>query len=448
MGKRTCISSMIVLLVGCQTAAPEDDRRIVLEVVWDSTLPIASLDVTALRIGDDLAVAHETPVVPLSVDPPGLRRLSVPIDFVPALMGTRLLLRVDGLADDGAVLGSAGLEAQVPSGTVEASITLLTPAICGDGRLHPTLESCDDGNTVGGDGCSSHCRFEVTPEAGVASLVPTRASFGPSFALDAPELTVTLRNGSSREAVVRSTPSITDPFTVVLPAPLDSASAAGAPAGSGGAHPDPLCSRGLRVAPPGIDPVSALRGRMPDHLDRRRGERRGAARLLAAGARGDGSTGRMHHCERPLRQRDGSSAHHQHALPGGRVAAGLHGGLEPPGPAASARPGRRHLLRGQQRCGRARHAHDRDAARWWRSRHRDRAARPDRRAQRVRAVRAGVGEPRRRCDRNDGRAQLHPLQHGRCLVLCLALPLAAGSRLSSAASFGLDRAAPRRVPGA
>jgi cysteine-rich repeat protein len=32
--------------------------------------------------------------------------------------------------------------------------------VCGDGALH-SGEECDDGNTVDGDGCSSHCRIEV-----------------------------------------------------------------------------------------------------------------------------------------------------------------------------------------------------------------------------------------------------------------------------------------------
>jgi cysteine-rich repeat protein len=35
--------------------------------------------------------------------------------------------------------------------------------ICGDGVLH-TPEQCDDGNTMNGDGCSSTCQFETTPE--------------------------------------------------------------------------------------------------------------------------------------------------------------------------------------------------------------------------------------------------------------------------------------------
>jgi cysteine-rich repeat protein len=32
--------------------------------------------------------------------------------------------------------------------------------ICGDGAVH-VGETCDDGNTIDGDGCSSHCQLEV-----------------------------------------------------------------------------------------------------------------------------------------------------------------------------------------------------------------------------------------------------------------------------------------------
>ena len=35
-----------------------------------------------------------------------------------------------------------------------------TPPVCGDGRLHPAVEQCDDGNTLDGDGCSSRCMVE------------------------------------------------------------------------------------------------------------------------------------------------------------------------------------------------------------------------------------------------------------------------------------------------
>jgi len=39
-------------------------------------------------------------------------------------------------------------------------------SICGDGNLDPDLgETCDDGNTVGGDGCSSDCQLETCSDS-------------------------------------------------------------------------------------------------------------------------------------------------------------------------------------------------------------------------------------------------------------------------------------------
>lgn len=35
------------------------------------------------------------------------------------------------------------------------------PSVCGDGMLDLTMEACDDGNTVGGDGCSTRCEIET-----------------------------------------------------------------------------------------------------------------------------------------------------------------------------------------------------------------------------------------------------------------------------------------------
>jgi cysteine-rich repeat protein len=32
---------------------------------------------------------------------------------------------------------------------------------CGDGIVDPPLETCDDGNTVSGDGCSKDCKIET-----------------------------------------------------------------------------------------------------------------------------------------------------------------------------------------------------------------------------------------------------------------------------------------------
>ena len=45
----------------------------------------------------------------------------------------------------------------------------MTPPICGDGNINGD-EECDDGNTVGGDGCSSECSFEICGNGVVDAL--------------------------------------------------------------------------------------------------------------------------------------------------------------------------------------------------------------------------------------------------------------------------------------
>ena len=33
-------------------------------------------------------------------------------------------------------------------------------SLCGDGNFSPSVEDCDDGNLVSGDGCDSECNIE------------------------------------------------------------------------------------------------------------------------------------------------------------------------------------------------------------------------------------------------------------------------------------------------
>lgn len=55
------------------------------------------------------------------------------------------------------------LLAALPAPTSTTTTTMAAP-VCGDGSLHP-LEECDDGNDVGGDGCSEACELEATSTA-------------------------------------------------------------------------------------------------------------------------------------------------------------------------------------------------------------------------------------------------------------------------------------------
>ncbi|MFN0252310.1 MAG: kelch repeat-containing protein [Kofleriaceae bacterium] len=67
-----------------------------------------------------------------------------------------------------------------PSGTCLGGVCL-TPS-CGDGRVGP-IEVCDDGNTTGGDGCSSDCVSDETCGNGIIDLqVGEECDDGASFA--------------------------------------------------------------------------------------------------------------------------------------------------------------------------------------------------------------------------------------------------------------------------
>lgn len=44
---------------------------------------------------------------------------------------------------------------------VDIDIWVLFPDVCGDGLVHPSLETCDDGNVLDDDGCPSTCDVEV-----------------------------------------------------------------------------------------------------------------------------------------------------------------------------------------------------------------------------------------------------------------------------------------------
>ena len=72
-----------------------------------------------------------------------------------------------------------------PSNTLVFELVLPLPAapVCGDGTLD-SLEQCDDGNTIPGDGCSSLCQIEADlPESMI--LQPSPAVFStPTFSLD------------------------------------------------------------------------------------------------------------------------------------------------------------------------------------------------------------------------------------------------------------------------
>jgi cysteine-rich repeat protein len=77
-----------------------------------------------------------------------------------SLDGSDVLVRVDALA--GATLvHTGGATVTVRAREVHrVEVPLGDPAICGDGKIVPPFEMCDDGNALSGDGCSATCQVE------------------------------------------------------------------------------------------------------------------------------------------------------------------------------------------------------------------------------------------------------------------------------------------------
>jgi cysteine-rich repeat protein len=155
-----CIAGGLTTLSGCPTT-----RRIQtgltgidLQVKYEKSLKLDLLKISLLggtelidegELPDDsrtLAEGGESAVVLVDED----------------LDSTEIQVRVDGLLD-GQIKAS-----QVASVTIKKKelvaleITLGKPAVAGDGIVHESLEICDDGNEVGGDGCDA----EGQPETG------------------------------------------------------------------------------------------------------------------------------------------------------------------------------------------------------------------------------------------------------------------------------------------
>jgi cysteine-rich repeat protein len=99
-----------------------------------------------------------TPTVPLANDQRGLPRPVGPRCDIGAFEGVSFECG-DGtqqpgeLCEDGNLLGGDGCSASC------------IPELCGDGVLEPVTEACDDGNTADWDGCSSACELQRCPTA-------------------------------------------------------------------------------------------------------------------------------------------------------------------------------------------------------------------------------------------------------------------------------------------
>jgi cysteine-rich repeat protein len=68
---------------------------------------------------------------------------------------------IGGAPDESAASGVVGDRGAVVAPTSERTVDQPT-ACCGNGVIEPG-EQCDDGNTIGGDGCSSTCQWQQPP---------------------------------------------------------------------------------------------------------------------------------------------------------------------------------------------------------------------------------------------------------------------------------------------
>ena len=73
------------------------------------------------------------------------------------LDGMEVLVRVDALAGGVVVRTGVAPVTVRAHATRRLDVALGEPAVCGDSKLRAPFETCDDGNTAAGDGCSTSC---------------------------------------------------------------------------------------------------------------------------------------------------------------------------------------------------------------------------------------------------------------------------------------------------
>ncbi len=160
MSRRSLAPLLALAAFGCKESMPNATQTgLRLAVEYESSLEI---DAFSVLLVDAQGTPMEEPIAiaaPIFLEPPGVRLASVVVE-TPGVEGM-IGLRVDGLSNE-VVVGSGWAEATIePAKVVDASVRLGAPNACGDGRVHATLERCDDGNVDRGDGCSELCLPEV-----------------------------------------------------------------------------------------------------------------------------------------------------------------------------------------------------------------------------------------------------------------------------------------------
>lgn len=160
MARRSLAPLLALAALGCKETVPTATQTgLRLAVEYESSLDV---DAFTVLLVDEAGMPMEEPIAvaaPVFLEPPGIRLASVIVE-TPGIEGM-IGLRVDGLSNE-IIVGSGWTEATIePAKVVDATVRLGTPNACGDGRVHATLERCDDGNVDRGDGCSELCLPEV-----------------------------------------------------------------------------------------------------------------------------------------------------------------------------------------------------------------------------------------------------------------------------------------------
>lgn len=172
MYRRLAVLLLVTVALGCSSddEKPASTTGVRLAVEYDSSLDPDGFAVFAVDDTQAVIVERKEYDAPLFLEPPGLRVASLLVE-VPAEDEMNLDVRVDAVVGE-SIVGSGRAQVTISAAQIsEATVRLGAPTRCGDGRVHPTLESCDDGNDVRGDGCSDLCLPEPGWECrGVPSI--------------------------------------------------------------------------------------------------------------------------------------------------------------------------------------------------------------------------------------------------------------------------------------
>ncbi|MBI5511709.1 MAG: hypothetical protein HY903_23380 [Deltaproteobacteria bacterium] len=172
VGRAPVVAALLLLFTGCGKETVVIQKGLTgidATIVYDGALGLDQIRVSG-RLDDGTAVfpatARPEPPQPLTTG-----ETSVVILLNEALAGSAIYVRGDGL-----VAGTVSASDQerltlLAAALVPVTLALGDQAICGDGRTRAGIETCDDGNDWGTDGCSAVCLVEAdwsctTPDPG------------------------------------------------------------------------------------------------------------------------------------------------------------------------------------------------------------------------------------------------------------------------------------------